>query len=452
MSEAQSVTEPARLVPGIAAPSRFLGVPARTAAMVAVAVIAGVLLRLIYPGVLEYHIDEQFSFERVKAVLDGGSWPPFGMTMSIGGPNPGMSIWIFILLGYLFDTQTPPELARAVQVMNIAAILCFIAFALVAVPRAKREVWLWAAALWSVNPLAVIYERKIWPPCTLPLLMVGMIAAWHWRRHWLGSFAFAFVAVLGGQIHPTATFLGAALFLWAMLGDWTHWRWHTFRFSGLVAGAVLGALPALKWFLAYAGSEKLNDLRPPLLTFFGRFLTEPFGFGADHVLGPNPFADFLHWPYWGHVPSWLGLHVHALLALIAVGVFAVAGWRVLRQRRISPWLLFVGAGETGRMVRAVFFGFGAILTLLTMTGGGLYPHYLIVTTPIMMLWLVLTVAYADGGTLRDRGRLVLSAICLLAGAITLMLLAYIHEVGDIVGEFGPSWEWRQMQHVPLWNR
>lgn len=454
MSEAQTAAERSAGGSGFATLAARVGVPVWTAVAIGLALAAGIAFRLIYPGVLEYHGDEQFSFEHVKRVLDGGPWLAFGMTMSIGGPNPGMSVWIFILLGYLFDTRTPPELAGAVQAMNIAAILAFVAFALFAIRRGRREPWLWAAALWSVNPLAVIYERKIWPPCTLPLFMVGMIAAWHWRRHWLGSFFFALIAVLCGQIHPTATFLGAVLFLWGMLGDWARWRWRAFRFPALVAGAIVGVLPALNWFLAYAGSggSKLDQLGPPRLAFYGRFLTEPFGFGADHVLGPYPFADFLRWPYSGHMPAWLGLHLHALLALIAVGIFGFAGRRFLERRRLSPALFFVGSNETGRMVRAAFFGFGAILTLLTIPGGGLYPHYLIVITPIMMLWLVSLVAYADGGALGDCGRLALAATCLLAGAITLMLLAYIHEVGDIFGEFGPSWEWRQLQVTPLWNR
>jgi hypothetical protein len=454
MSEAQSVMERPGPAPGVSALSRFLGVSAWTALAVTGAIAAGAVLRLIYPGVIEYHVDEQFSFEHVRRVLDGGAWPSFGMTMSIGGPNPGMSVWIFILLGYLFDPQTPPDLARAVQLMNIAAILAFAGFALVAIPRAKREPWLWAAALWSVNPLAVIYERKIWPPCTLPLFMVGMIAAWHWRRHWLGSFFFALIAVLGGQIHPTATFLGAVLFFWGVLGDWPRRRWRAFHLPALAAGGILGALPAVNWFLAYAdaGGGKLNRMGAPQLTFYGRFLTEPFGFGADHVLGPNPFADFLHWPYWEKTPTWLGLHLHAFLALIAVGVFLAAGWRFLSRRRISLALFLVGGNEAGRMVRAVFFGFGAILTFLTTTGGGLYPHYLVVVTPIMMLWLVSLVAYADDGVLGVRGRAVLTAICVLDAAIAFAVLVYVHEVGDIYGEFGPSWEWRQMQHVPLWSR
>jgi len=445
MNGAQSAVRRPVAAGGLAAFPRALGVPGWSSVVIAAALLTGVALRLIYPNVIEYHVDEQFSFEHVRRVLDGGAWPAFGMPMSIGGPNPGLSVWIFIGLGYLFQPETPPDLARAVQVMNILAIFALVAFALLAIPRSKREPWMWAAAIWATNPSAVIYERKIWPPCTLPLFMVGMIAAWHYRRAWLGSFFFALIAVLCGQIHPTATFLGAVLFLWGMIGDWRRYRWQAFRFTALVAGAIVGALPALNWFLTYAGAggEKLNKFRLPWLTFYGRFLTEPFGFGADHFLGPIPFPDFLRWPFLGASPTYLGAALHVALAVIALGVFLTAGWRFLARRRISWPLFLVGSNETGRMIRAVFFGFGMILTLLSTTGGGLYPHYLVVTTPIMMLWLVSLVAYADGGVLGNAGRVVLSTICVLGAAVVIALLQYIHEVGNIYGEFGPSWEWQR---------
>src|SRR4051812_9552275 len=156
--------------------------------VLAVALAAGIVFRLMLPGIVEYHGDEKFTFDHVLAVLNGGAWPPHGMKMSIGGPNPGMSVWIFVLLGLVFRPETPPELAQAVQLLNVAALLAFLGFIVFAIPRREREPWLWALALWAVNPLAVIYERKIWPPSVLPLFIVAMLCGWWYRRHWLGSF------------------------------------------------------------------------------------------------------------------------------------------------------------------------------------------------------------------------------------------------------------------------
>ena len=95
-------------------------------AVIALALAAGIVFRLMLPGIIEYHGDEKFTFEHVMAVLDGGAWPPHGMKMSIGGPNPGMSVWVFVVLGLLFRPETPPDLAQAVQFLNVAALLAFL--------------------------------------------------------------------------------------------------------------------------------------------------------------------------------------------------------------------------------------------------------------------------------------------------------------------------------------
>ena len=132
-----------------------------TTIVVAAALAAGGVFRLFYPGAIEYHGDEQFSFYHVVSALHGAPWPPLGMTMSIGGPNPGMSVWIFILLGLVGRPTSPVGLAEGVQALSIVALAGFTLFALRAVPREQREPWLWGAALWAVNPIAIVYERKI---------------------------------------------------------------------------------------------------------------------------------------------------------------------------------------------------------------------------------------------------------------------------------------------------
>ena len=421
-----------------AAPDR--GSAARlTTIVVAAALAAGVVFRLFYPGVIEYHSDEQFSFYHLMTVLHGGPWPALGMTMSIGGPNPGMSVWIFILLGLVNRPDTPVGLAEGVQVLNIIALAGFVAFVLRAVPRRQREPWLWGAALWAVNPIAIVYERKIWPPSTLPVFMVAMLAGWWYRRSWLGSFVFAFVTVLGGQIHPTCAFLGLSLTAWTFIDDR-----RSFRYGGLVLGAVGGFLPALNWVLTYySAGNGLNKLRPPFLSFYGRWFTTPFGYGPDHILGPMEFPRFLGWPELGGAPTYGVLVIYVAVAALALALLALAALRLVRSERRSLRWILLGDTPAGRIVRAAFFGFGMILTLLTIRGGGLYAHYMIVITPIMTLWVGLLAAFADGGVIRQRGRALLSALVVLDAAIVILLFSYIHTVGDIQGEFGMSWEFQQ---------
>ena len=415
--------------------------PRLTTIAVILALAAGVVFRLFYPGAIEFHGDEKFSYDHLMAVLNGGPWPSLGMTMSIGGPNPGMSVWIFIIIGMIGHATTPVGLAECVQVLNIIALLGFVGFVIRAIPREQREPWLWGAALWAVNPIAIIYERKIWPPSTLPAFVVVMLAGWWYRRTWFGSFAFAAIAILGGQIHPTSAFLGVAILAWTVFKE----RGGSFRWTGLVAGAVIGFLPAIYWVSAYLASRNaLHRLRPPSPEFYGRWLTTPFGYGPDHILGPVEFPRFLGWPEVNGGPTYLVLAVYVAIIVAALAILIPVARRALANPPTLRWYI-VGDTPAGLLVRAALIGFGLILTVLSALGGGLYAHYMIVVTPLMTLWVALAATYADGGVLRDSGRRLLTALCLLDAAVVLLMFSYIHTIGDIHGEFGPSWEWQQTQ-------
>jgi hypothetical protein len=68
---------------------------------------------------------------------------------------------------------------------------------------------------------------------------------------------------------------------------------------------------------------------------------------------------------------------------------------------------------------------------------------MIVIAPIMGLWVALLASFGDGGTMLGRGRALFSTLFVLDAAVVVLLFSYIHSVGDIRGEFGPSWEWPQ---------
>jgi hypothetical protein len=68
---------------------------------------------------------------------------------------------------------------------------------------------------------------------------------------------------------------------------------------------------------------------------------------------------------------------------------------------------------------------------------------MIIIAPIMGLWVALLASFGDGGSMLGRGRALLSTLCVLDAAVVVLLFSYIHSVGDIHGEFGPSWEWQQ---------
>ena len=133
------------------------------------------------------------------------------------------------------------------QIVNIAALLLLVGFAFRHVRREEREAWLWAAALVAVNPLAVLFHRKIWPPCVLPLLTLAMLYGWWYRQRRGAAFVWGFVGICLGQIHMAGFFFAAGFVLWALVFDrpWSErvaWR-------SWLLGSVLGSLPMLPWLV-----------------------------------------------------------------------------------------------------------------------------------------------------------------------------------------------------------
>ena len=84
-------------------------------------------------------------------------------------------------LGKLFGVHEPPDLARAVQILNVLAILLLVVFIVRLIPPEDREPWFWAVALMCLNPLAVLFHRKIWQPCVFPMITLILLVSW-WRR------------------------------------------------------------------------------------------------------------------------------------------------------------------------------------------------------------------------------------------------------------------------------
>ena len=408
-------------------------------------VTAGITLRLAYPADIEFKADERWSFDQARTVLEGGPWPALGMPMSIGGRNSGFSIWVFVGLAWISGAETPPELARAVQVTNSLALLAFVLFVWVSVPQSAREPWLWAAMLWAANPAAVIYERKIWPPSVLPLFAVGLIAAWWHRRAWIASFLLGAIAALMSQIHPLAAVLAAVLVLWGLAEDRRSFRW-----SGLLLGGVLGALPAVPWVLGLlegnAGSESHWTL--PQLGFYRRWLLQPFGFSAHYTIGVPHFLTFLTWPVIGGVPTYLLGLTHAALAATMLVLYGRAIAAVPFRRWTRPGKLFGGDDPTGRLIRATFWGYGGLLSLGTLTGAGVERHYMIWIAPVMALWVARLAVLPTGGRFVPVARALLAVSCAGQLLVSAFLLNYIHHVEVIDAEYGASWAAQQKGLAP----
>ena len=409
----------------------------------AAAVVVGAAFRLVWVEDIEYKGDERWTFDQTQQIGRTDPWPWVGMPTSVVLPHPGASIWVFVILARLFGAGTPPELARAVQLANIAAILLLILFVWRGIPATDREPWLWSVALYCMNPLAVIFDRKIWPPTIVPIAVVGVITGWWYRRRAWGAFLWGVAGAAIGQLHTGALFFTLALFICILLFDrrsvaWTAW----------LAGTALAGWPLIPWageLLAQRtgpGVPKVFGARWPILTFYTRWVTEPFGFGAEYTLGRRHFIDFLSTPtLFGH-STYLMAAAHVALAAMAIVILVRAAAR-LRGGGVSLGDFFIGRqrGET-LLVNAALWGYGGLLTLSTIS---VHRHYLVVLHIIKFLWLsMLAFLAADDQPHRSVfARRLLLALCITQAIVSMGLLYYIHATQMIDGEYGPTWRAQQ---------
>jgi hypothetical protein len=400
---------------------------------IVLALLAGASLRLIWPTDIEYKADEAWTFQHSHDAEV--SW--LGMPSSVDIPNPGMSLWVFMLLQRISGATDPPALARAVQLVNVTALILLVGFAFRHVPRPEREAWLWAAALVAVNPLAVLFHRKIWPPCALPLLTLAMLYGWWYRHRRSGAFIWGLLGVCLGQIHMAGFFFAAGFVLWALLFDrprratisdselrtqnselkvaWRNW----------LLGSVLGALPMLPWLIHLLTHPSERPINPHRwvhaceLKFWIRWCSESFGLGIDYTFGPH-FRDFLRYPVLADRPTYLVAALHGIVAGIALLLLARTGARLWRQRQ--RWQeLWIGRESASAFTQnAALWGFGLLLTLSSFS---IHRHYMIVLFPLEFLWIARLALRSY--SLRF-GRIVLLALWCGQFGLSANMLAYIH--------------------------
>jgi hypothetical protein len=399
--------------------------------LLALALLAGAGLRFAWPADIEYKADEAWTFERTQSVTsEPHQW--LGMPTSVEIRNPGMSLWAFQFLSWLFRADSPPAVARTVQVLGIVSIVGLMVFARCSVPVAQREPWLWAAAFLSVNPVVILFERKIWPPSLLPVFIVAFLAAWWYRRGGPGAFFWGLLGACVGQIHLAAFFFTAGFVAWAACFDIRRvaWRWW-------VVGTAMGAFPLIPW-LRYFASELQSHRALPHgikhaceLKFWTRWTMEPLGLGLHHTLGPD-FLDFLRYPLVSGYPTFgVGL-LHVLVAAIGICLLGRAFFGAMQIPGF--WNQLWREGESAFTINAALWGYGLCLTLSLLP---IHRHYMIVTYPVEMLALARLGLELPG---KEIGRRLLGVLWAAELLISISFLGYIHvNQGSKNGEYGKTY-------------
>lgn len=395
---------------------------------VGAALLAGVILRLIWPSDMEYKADEMFLFHHATG---SNPFPWVGQTSGVGTSNPGMGIWVYSLMAKGLGLNSPVQLVRGVMVLNIIALLALAAFAWKVVPPRQREPWLWGTALLAVNPLAVLFSRKLWIQSVLPPFVIAMLFAWWHRGQRWGAFAWGLIGAWLGQVHMTGFFFAGAFAAWTALYDRcsVRWRWW-------LGGSVLGALTLLPW-LAHVLSHEGAPMRSLVNTVEPRFwpfwVSYPLGFNLFTSFGSDSWR-FLAWPAVDGTSLYLCAFTFVVILIIALAIsveaFSLTIWPRRRKfaQPIGGW-----RSNTGLAIGASAVGYGL---LITASGVLFYRHYLIVAFVLPFL------AVAAAALLRpNRGRRLLIVLVVAQAALSAQYLTYIHARGGAPGgDYGVAYD------------
>jgi hypothetical protein len=395
-------------------------------AFLSLALLLGVILRLSFPGDIEYKDDEKYMFEATQKIGITESWPLLGMPSGVKVNNPGMSIWIFAVLAKITHASTPPELARAVQWLNILALFVLAFFSLRLLPEPEKPAWCWATAFAAVNPIAVLYQRKIWAQCTLPFFCVLLWIAWHFRHKRTGAFFWGLLGVCLGQIHMSGFFLAAALFVWTVIHE------RVARWGSWLLGSIVGAIPLIPWFqyiLSKPANEStgLNFLNILQLRFWRYWVSDALGIGLNTSLGNSQYWDFMRYPLIGGMGTYLVGIGHTLIIVSGILIFISA----LKKWKLGQWIK--NPSDTGLTVNSVFLVAGVLLTL----SAKVFRHYLIMSFPLEWVWLSrmsLDIHW---------GKKYLMAIWIAQLFISAVFLVYIHlNHGAPLADYGIAYQFQ----------
>ncbi len=388
----------------------------------------GLFLRLVWVEDMEWKRDEQYMYEKAHEVVNTGRLPAVGMMSGGDIVNPGLSLGVFSAIA-LF-THSPISMCRVVQVINILGILLFLAFALVKIGPEEREVWLWGIALASVNPLAVVFSRKIWAQDLLPFFAFWVILGNACRRKGWGAFLWGFAGAVIGQVHMSGFFFAAGLLVFTLSHDCYHKI--RFQWKPWLVGALAGGVGIVPWAIYIAQhpqspEQSISHVFHPY--FYPFWLLDAHGLDIAYSMRGETW-EFIKEPFIAGVPTYLIALLHLFLAgvvlcsLVRIAKRLKSGVRRLREKTALSGL-FADVSAARFYLLSVLLGLGVFMTL---SGVKVRLHYLICAFPFSYIFLVRM--YYPRKTL-------LQGVIVAQLIITVSFLTYVHRHGGVLsGDYG----------------
>lgn len=382
-------------------------------------VLAAVLLRLVNLDYMQFEGDEANNLAVAADFVSGRAFPLVGIPSSIGTYFP--PLFTYLMAIPLMFSRNPVIAAGFVALVNCASVgLCY-----VFCRRYFGEiVAIVAAGFFAVNPWAVFYTRKIWPPDLLPLFVIGFFfslfaVVCEGRRKYLLICSACFAAAT--QLHlSTIYFLVIAVLTLVWFRPKVGWG----TYLGGVAIAFSFYVPYLVFDLFNRGYDTkiyLHALSLPS-RFHPEALIAPFIFGS--TLG---FMHFMDWPF---------LDLFQVL-LVAMGMVYLFFHR--SDPRYAILLLWC-------CVPSAFLLISKLV---------LFPHYFICFYPIqfVLAGIMANTRMHDRSSRKDVLRYVIPALFVVLAAY--QMLSSVKFVGSIAGpvewkafglDYGPSFR-SQVQEI-----
>lgn len=371
------------------------------------------MLRLIWPLDFEWKLDEKWMFAKAIRIADGRNhWPWVGMPSGAGAQNPGASVWPFAALAHV--TNDPAVMTFCIMVLNVIALWAMALWVQKTWREGDQPLGLWGVGLFAVSPLPVLFSRKIWAQDMLPILLVPLLWGHTRRKQFMGAFAWGAVGAVLGQVHMSGFFAAAALLLATLILDRKSAHW-----IGWFVGSCLASLPLIPWlmFLMSPAGNHVVSKHTLSLRFFGDAFLNASGLGLRYSLKRH-FESFLRGPEIFGVETYLTGVAHA--ALIAVAV--VCAVLAIRNRKSL---------DLPHDMRIHALAIASCGVTLHVVGLKVYPHYLIVFSPllhILAVWLL------------SQRRALLWSACGLHLFVTATFLWFIHvHDGAPKGDYGVTY-------------
>ncbi len=395
-------------------------------------ILIGLLLRLVWTSDMEWKDDEQQMFAMAHEAAGKCTLPSAGMRSGGGIVNPGMSVGPFAVIAMF--TSTPVAMNRAVQIINVVSILCFLMFMLLKVEQSEKEIWLSGIALAAISPLTVLFSRKIWAQDLLPIFSFVIIFANANRRKGWGAFVWGLTGALIGQLHMSGFFFAAGLFVFTVIYDFYYKQ--KFRWIYWLAGSVIGSVTLIPWIIFLLHNPQVNRqafIHIFQFSFYVYWFLDSQGLNIYYSLR-NDFWQLIKEPVLFGVPTYLVAISH--IFLVAASFYTII-WLVKFIKKIIIYFkqktfianLFANISITKFYLLSILLGLGVFMTL---SGSTIYTHYIICAFPFQYIFLA---------KILEKHKILFRSIIIAQLIITMSFLVHIHNNnGALNGNYGKTYK------------